>query len=291
MNSILIVTHLLNGLLMIAMPIILGIYLARRFEIGWRVWLIGGAFFILSQVGHIPFNAAIGLLFERGILSEPTIVSPVVFSAIFAGLSAGIWEECFRYAAFRWGAKEARSWSKGLMLGSGWGGVEAIILGLLVLINYAIMLLAQFGDLSSVLPANQVELLNQQMAAYWSLPWYVTLVGALERAFAITVQISLSVIVLQVFVRKSIAWLFLAIGWHAVVDALAVYLINTYGIFVTEAAIAVTAIISLILIFVLRREEPGSLEPEPAAPLPQTTVAQDDHDVLSTDSLEASKYN
>jgi uncharacterized membrane protein YhfC len=291
MNSILIATHLLNGLLMIAMPIILGFYLARRFSVGWRIWWIGAVTFVLSQVGHIPFNAAVSLLFERGILPKPTVVNPVVFSAVFAGLSAGVWEECFRYGAFRWWAQDARSWSKALMLGSGWGGSEAIILGLLVLINYAIMVVAQFSDLSSVLPASQLSLLNEQLAAYWSLPWYLTLAGALERAFAITVQISLSVMVLQVFNRRNIAWLFLAIGWHALIDTLAVYLIRTSGIFATEVVIGLTAIISVILIFVLHQPEAASQKLETTTSPPRTSTSIRSHEDLSPERLEESKYD
>jgi uncharacterized membrane protein YhfC len=46
--------HLLNGLLMIALPVGLGIYLTRRWKTGWRLWLIGAAIFIFSQIVHIP---------------------------------------------------------------------------------------------------------------------------------------------------------------------------------------------------------------------------------------------
>lgn len=290
MNPTLIATHLLNGLLMVAMPIALGFILARKFRLGWRLWWIGAVTFVLSQIGHIPFNISVGLMFERGILPEPNQSIGVVFSAVFAGLSAGLWEETFRYGAFRWWAKDARSWSKALMLGSGWGGAEALLLGSLVLINYAVMVAAQVGDLSTLLPEGQATLLYQQVALYWSLPWYSTLLGALERAFALAVQICLSVLVLQVFVRKNLLWLFLAIGWHALVDALAVYLVSLTSAYITEAAIGVTAIISLIVIFTLRQPEDTGEEtpapPQPAAPVSNKIDAVDP----SFDKLKESKY-
>lgn len=272
MNPVLIITHLLNGLLMVALPVALGIFLARKFRLGWRLWWIGTATFVLSQIGHIPFNIAVGLLFERGILPAPAQNFGLIFTAVFAGLSAGVWEEIFRYGAFRWWAKDARSWSKALMVGSGWGGAEAIILGVVVLINYAVMVAAQVGDISSLIPEGQAALLDQQIAVYWSLPWYDTLLGALERAFALTVQICLSVMVLQVFIRKNILWLFLAIGWHAFVDALAVYLISTTNAYVTEAVIGVTAIISLVVILALRQPEPAGEDPH-TSPLSDTSIA------------------
>jgi len=253
---ILYLTHLLNGVLMIALPIVLGIYLSRRYRLGWRLWWIGAGTFVLSQVGHIPFNIAVGQLFNRGFLPAPAPEYQLLFNSIFAGLSAGLWEESFRYGAFRWWAKDARSWSKALMMGNGHGGIEAILLGVLVLINYIIMWVAQGMDLSAYIPASQLPVFEEQVAIYWSIPWYDSILGALERVFALTIQISLSVIVLQVFLRRNLVWLLIAIGWHALVDALSVYLVSTQSIYTVEAVIGVLALISLGVIFLLRSPDP-----------------------------------
>ena len=51
-----IAVRLLNGLLMIAMPIALGIYLVRRTGQHWKLFLVGAVLFVASQVLHIPFN-------------------------------------------------------------------------------------------------------------------------------------------------------------------------------------------------------------------------------------------
>ena len=51
-----IIVRLLNGMLMVAMPIALGIYLVRRTGQRWRLFLAGAVLFIGSQVLHIPFN-------------------------------------------------------------------------------------------------------------------------------------------------------------------------------------------------------------------------------------------
>jgi uncharacterized membrane protein YhfC len=249
-------THFLNGILMIALPIVLGIYLSRRYRLGWRLWWIGAGTFVLSQVGHIPFNIAVGQLFNRGFLPVPAPEYQLLFNSIFAGLSAGLWEESFRYGAFRWWAKDARSWSKALMMGNGHGGIEAILLGVLVLINYVIMLAAQGMDLSAYIPAGQLPIFEEQVAIYWSIPWFDSILGALERVFALTIQISLSVIVLQVFLRRNLVWLIIAIGWHALVDALSVYLVSTQSVYTVEAAIGVMALISLGVIFLLRSPDP-----------------------------------
>jgi uncharacterized membrane protein YhfC len=266
MNPILYLTHPLNGLIMIALPIVIGIIIARKFNLGWRLWWIGAATFVLSQVGHIPFNAAVGLLMQRGILPTPSPANELLFSAVFLGLSAGFWEEGLRYAVYRWWAKDARSWSKALMLGDGHGGIEAILLGSLVLVNFIILVSLRTDSLSHLLPADQLAAISQQSSAYWSVAWYDSMLGALERAFAIPLQISLSVLMLQCFVRKQIRWFFIAVVWHALVDAVAVYMIRTQGAYLTEGVVGIMGLISIVVIFALRQPEPTAEDGLPPLP-------------------------
>ncbi|MGD0753195.1 MAG: hypothetical protein ABSA23_17540 [Anaerolineales bacterium] len=63
--DILFFSHLLNGLLMVAMPVGLAIYLAGRWKLGGRIWWIGTASFILSKIGHIPFNWVAGKILNQ----------------------------------------------------------------------------------------------------------------------------------------------------------------------------------------------------------------------------------
>jgi len=255
MNPILYVTYLINGLLMIGMPIVLGIYLMRRFGMSGRLWWIGAATFVLSQVGHIPFNIAVGALFETGVLPSPPTGWELPVQALFLGLSAGLWEELARYATYRWWAKTARSWSEGLLLGAGHGGIEAIIFGVLALAAFVGMLVARDLDLSQMVPPEQLLLAQQQIQAYWSAPWYATLLGALERATTLVFHMAASLLVLQTFVRRQARWLWLAVAWHALLDALAVFTALTWGIYATEAILVAIALINLGIIFLLRPQE------------------------------------
>jgi len=261
--NILYITHLLNGLLMIALPIGLGIYLTRKFRLGWRLWWIGAATFVLSQVAHIPFNSLVLNPFLQG----PTLFSlgskvEQLVTAVALGLSAGLFEELARYAMYRWWAKDARSWHTGLLAGAGHGGIEALLLGLIVLYSYIQILIIQNVGIENIVPAESLELAQQQVAQYWSLPWYDTLLGALERAFTIPFHIAASLLVLQVFTRRQLRWLWLAVAWHTIVDGLAVYSVSNWGMYLTEVLIGVCAVASIVIIFALRRPEP-----EPAPPI------------------------
>lgn len=279
--------HLLNGLLMIAMPVGLAIYLTRRWKLGWGLWFIGAGTFILSQVGHIPFNSAAGALLNRTSMVNWSKPNQLIFNAIFLGLSAGLFEELFRYGMFRWWAKDARSWRKGVLAGAGHGGVEAIILGILVL--YSFMQLAAYRnvDLATIVPAAQLEVAQGQITTYWSATWYASLLGALERFFTIPVQIAFSVIVMQTFTRKQWFWVWLAVLYHALIDASVVYLLQPLGMYGVEALAGGFAVLSVIIIFSLRQPEPDNPQPVSVSPMPMPKLEPMEE---TPDNLDNSKY-
>lgn len=280
--------HLLNGLLMIAMPIGLAIYLTRRWKLGWGLWFIGAVTFILSQVGHIPFNAAAGAILNKTSLVDWPRTSQTIFNAVFAGLSAGLFEELSRYAMFRWWAKDARSWKKGILAGAGHGGAEALILGVIVFVTFLQLTVYRNIDLSTVIPAAQLDVAKAQVAAYWSATWYASLLGAVERFFTIPVQIAMSVIVLQTFTRKQWFWVWLAVLYHALIDASIVYLVTPLGAYWTEALIAGFAVISIIIIFILKQPDPDAPQPAPVSQAPTTFDIKPVDE--TPDNLDNSKY-
>ena len=257
MNNILIFTYPFGILLVLAVVIGLGVYLTRKFNLGWRLFWIGGALFIISQVLHIPFNIALDRLFDRGLLPLPPEQYQLIFSAILLGLSAGLFEELIRYAGLRWWAKDARSWSKGLLFGAGWGGMEAIIFFVVImLLNYIIMMALRTVDFSTLLPPEQLIPLQQGLDIFWGVSWYDSLLGALERILVLPIQMAMTILVLQVFLRKQSRWLWFAIAWHALLDAVAVLSVRQWGAYATEGIIAIFTLLSIGIIFLLRSEEP-----------------------------------
>jgi len=269
MNSILYITFPLSAVLIIALAVGLGIFLTRKFHLGWRLWWIGAATFTLSQVFHIPFNGLLNNLIRNGSIPLPIMpLQETIALAVIYGLSAGVFESVARYLAYRFWAKEARSWPRGLLLGAGHGGIEAIFIALLIAYTFVQMAVLRNADLSTIVPAEQLALAEQQVAAYWATPWHLSLLGAVERLFTLPLHLALSVIVLQVFTRRQIRWLFLAILWHAFVDGFgAVYVPSVHGTLWAEAVLGVLALISIAIIFALRRSEPES-EPEAVSPAP-----------------------
>jgi uncharacterized membrane protein YhfC len=252
--------HLLNVLLMIAMPLGLAIHLTRTWKLGWRLWFIGAATFILSQVGHFPFLWLSSLLLNSPALINTFLRMPpsslIVFNGIFVGLAAGLFEELFRYGMYRWWAKTARSWRTGILTGAGHGGVEAFIAGGLAITTFFQMLAYRNVDLATVVPAAQLQATQTQVATYWSVAWFDAFLPSFERLSAIIIQISMAVLVLQTFTRKQWFWIWLAMFYHALIDfftvpAAAGYF-SQYG---AEAILVGFAVLSLIIIFALRGSE------------------------------------
>ncbi|MFO7537372.1 MAG: YhfC family glutamic-type intramembrane protease, partial [Chloroflexota bacterium] len=92
--------------LMILFPLLLGGWIKRRYGISWTVFGVGALTFILSQVGHIPFNWATGLLTGGWGIG----LWPLPLLALAAGLSAGLFEEVARWLVLRYWLKQARGW-------------------------------------------------------------------------------------------------------------------------------------------------------------------------------------
>ena len=285
--DILHITYPLAIVVIFGMAYGLGRYLKKRFNLSWSLFIIGAAVFLISQAFHIPFNVVVTLLFQRGALTPPPPEWQQAFNILFLSFSAGIFEESARYLMYRFWTKDARSWGKALMVGAGHGagGEAAIFVGLTLLLSFLTMIAYRNSDLTGLVPADQLTLIEQQLETYWSVPWHYSLLPAIERALAIVLHLSLSVLVLQVFTRRSVYWLGLAIVWHAFANAVALYAAATWGIYQSEAVLAVVALLSLGIIFALRQPEPvedAELPPPSQPPTPFTPLLiEDDPEKLS----------
>lgn len=276
---------------MIALGVGLGILLTRKWKLGWYVWWIGAAALVVSQVGHIPFNWFLTQLFMRGVLPAPPEEWQLLFNSVVLGLSAGLWEQGANYFAFRFWAREARSWRQAILLGAGHGGIEAMLLGGLSLYGFLQALALRDPSAYAAMPPEQAALVKQGITAYWSVAWWMPFIAVAERVFAMTMHIAAALLVGQAFMRRQTGWLFLAIGLHALMDGVAAYSGTTRGILVTEGLLGVIAILCLGIIIALRRPEPeratAAAESLPIflSPLALPEVQE------SVENLEKTRYN
>ena len=256
------VTLFLNVLLMLFMPVAIAQFISAKRKPSWGLFGMGAVTFIASQLAHIPFNWLILQRFQL-ISSDVSVFSNLVVLAVFLGLSAGLFEESARFLTYKYWAKDARSWGRGLMLGAGHGGIEAIILGTLLGVNYFVLARMQSGALLDLIPDGQLPIVEAQIDAVFSSEWYIILLGSLERLFAICFHLSASLLVMTAVSSGKIRWLVGAVLWHSLLDAIAVFAVVTWNAYVAEAMIGIMAIISLIVVFILRSPEPEARRMEP----------------------------
>ncbi|WP_332450421.1 YhfC family intramembrane metalloprotease [Methanoculleus sp.] len=249
MDPLVVVTFAVVALLEILVPLALGYWFVKKFGLSWRVFALGALFFIVVQVFHAPLVLVTQTPLYLALLPFGTTAA-LAGLAIYLGLMAGLFEEIGRYLVYCYiFPRQSLSLSRenGLLFGTGWGGIESMIVALIVLSGMVSYILLT-GD-GGAIPLPDDPLVQAEIEALRALTPFDILPGLAERMMTITLHIAWSLMVLAAIVYGKKMLLALAILWHAAVDAAAVYLAQTQGILVTEAVIFVFAVLALAYIF------------------------------------------
>ena len=234
-----IVIRLVSAGLMIGMPLAAAYFVLKRFPgAGPRFLLWGAGSFVFSQLLHLPFNRWVLLPgLENGLSPDWQGWIQAALTGVALGLSAGIFEECSRWLAFRLWSPEDRRWKSAVALGVGHGGLEAFLIGLLALFALVQAVVLENPAALEALGPRQAQLAAEQLSAYWETSGGVVLLGAVERLAAMLFHLGASVLVMQVFLRGSPGWLGATVLVHTGLNAAAVYGIRQWGVMPTEAVI------------------------------------------------------
>jgi uncharacterized membrane protein YhfC len=197
-------------------------------------------------------------------------------------LSAGLFEETGRWLGYRWFFRRTpRTWANALLYGTGHAGAESILaIGLSVFSSLVTYLLLTQGALP--VPPGQETQLEAVRRVFADLGAWAPLLGGVERVLTLPLHVALSVLVLQVFVRRNIAWLGVAILWHGftnlIVVSLARWLRGLAGVpdwvslVVPEVALAIIALASLGIILYFRPGVPEDNAPPLLSLAPEGTT-------------------
>lgn len=243
---------LVQLLLMLGVPALLFWLVPARLDtsralIGW-----GALTFVLSQAARWPFIWALTWLGAHGLGPAMTGTTSIALLC----LTSGLFEEGARYIAYRTYARQARTWRDAVTFGLGHGGGEAIILGALVgltAIN-AYMYAHNEGLLQLIPDPAQRAVIASQVRQYWAMPWYLPLLGGIERLPAICFHIAMSLVVLRAVVSRRWWLVVLAMAIHAGLNAVAVLVMQSWGIVATEAVVALLAVVALAVALRTRTE-------------------------------------
>lgn len=227
-------------LLSIGLPISIGIIFKKKLNFSLKTIFVGALIFLIFQIfTRIPILNFIQKTswYSLYSLSYPTL------TIFMISLSAGIFEEIGRFIGFKFFLKKDLNWENGIGYGIGHGGIESIlIVGVNYLAYFIISILNNSGKLNSLTQQIILEPLIKT-------PSYQFLFAGIERVFAFSIQIALSLIVLYGIKSKNLFYLLIAIIFHTIIDFVAVYLYTIYkNIFLTETLVAIFSILSLVYI-------------------------------------------
>lgn len=271
-NFPLVTSFLVAVLVELGSPLLLAIFLWRRFQCRWRIWLIGVAvFFIFQMLTRLPIVWAIQSAASfQALLQQPVYLWT---NLLVLSFTAGLFEEGGRALAFRFViSPEDRNWKMAVMFGAGHGGLEAFGVGVLVflsLITYLVVLFLPAGTWG--VPQQSIELTKETFA---TMPGWEPLLGAWERLGALLIQLALSVMVLQAFLRSKIWW-WCALLSHTLVNfgSLTVLQLGSKAwgsktaMVATEGLVTAFALLSLWFVIAMRRRETDRALPAPGVPI------------------------
>jgi uncharacterized membrane protein YhfC len=289
----------LNPFLMIGLGLGLGFFLHHRYDLPWGVYAAGALTFILSQVGHIPFNLAVlNPLIARIVPDIAAGSRGLLLAAGLLGLSAGVFEETARYLVLRFWRRDIRSWRLAVMYGAGHGGIEAVLVGIVAF--YAFLQLVLFhrfdpAAISGISDQAQLETLQAVVYSFWGAEWYQQLLGAFERLSVLPIHLAAAVMVFRSVTNRQPMWYLAAVAWHTLVNLLAVYGSQTWGILPTEGGLFLLGLLGVAIVFLLKglHPPPDDLKPLEVpvgeAPVPPKPV--EDITPITIEELDESRYD
>jgi len=230
-------------------PIGLLIYFRKKkgadllpFFIGCAVMLVF-ALILEAAVHRLVFSSAAGARIQGNFW----------LYALYGGFMAGLFEESGRFLAFKTVLKKYRDKDvNALMYGAGHGGFEAAALvGMAMISNILLSVQINGGNAGALTGTLTGDMLAQVEAALRTLtetPSHQFLLSGVERIFAVTVQIALSVLVWFAAKKPGRLHLYpLAILIHFAIDAVTVIL-SSLGVelLAVEGVIGLMAVLAAL---------------------------------------------
>ncbi|RLQ93119.1 YhfC family intramembrane metalloprotease [Falsibacillus albus] len=203
---------------------------------------------VLGAVGFFVFSQVLEKALHVVVISQfPDYADHPVWFGLYGGFAAGIFEEMGRFILFIWLLKKFRSFKSGISFGIGWGGIEAILLTLMIVVpNIIFAFMINSGVLESTIgkdmPAETLETLKAGVLNH-GVSFY--LLACVERLSAVFMQLAFSLLVLLGVKKGKFAYVLYAIIIHAAVDFPLVFVQTGYfnNLWLVELYVAILGVL------------------------------------------------
>ena len=201
----------------IALPVAAGIWLNKKWHIPWRVITYGAMAYFIVQALMAFLSSGFAGLVDNGTLAlsdQAYLILQLIISVVFIALLGVL----IRWAGMKFIKEPLVSLEAAYAIGLGYGGIESLIgVGLPLLMTFISMLSNTNIDPQTTSLAPEVV---SQLEALWQIQPVVPLAGSLERIAALVMHITVTVLILQAFIRKNNAWLAAAFGLELLINGM-----------------------------------------------------------------------
>lgn len=219
--------------------------------------------FFVGCVTYVFFAMFLEALFH-GLILELTgtgFSDQKVLYAIFAGLTAAIFEEMGRYVVMRYWIKDKLNRGNAIMYGVGHGGVEALaVVGISYASNYLISKMINSGQLEETLAAMEEAMRTetiQSLSSLWTSPAADFYIAGIERIPMLILQVALSFLMFRAVQRNDPKLITMAMLIHFLVESITIILSLYIPIFVLEGMLTVAVLAVAAVIFKMYWKEEG----------------------------------
>lgn len=214
-----------------------------RFKQPWQPFLAGCLTFLVTVMILEPALHQVVLSSAAG----TTIQSNIWLYGLYGAFAATLFEETGRFITMKFFLKKYHNQDiAGIMYGAGHGGFEAfMLLGITMISNIAVALSVNSGTLAAQtagLDAASLSAVQTQVMQLCTTPAWMYALGIVERLFAITAQIAMSMLMWRGVVKTNVGYIALACAFHFFMDSVSVISSAFIGAVGTEIIIAVTAL-------------------------------------------------
>ncbi|WP_160685443.1 YhfC family glutamic-type intramembrane protease [Clostridium sp. C2-6-12] len=245
-DTSLIVCFIINIIICFGIPIgALTYFIVTKKKVVKSFFIGMGVFLFFQVFTRIPIIQLV--LPKMAWYNVMSISNPILYG-LFLGITAGIFEEVGRFLGFKIGLKNNRSWIDGIAFGFGHGGIEAMVLtGTSSISNLVILI----GMNNGTFDASKLGMSEESLRALFnSTGSMIILLGGIERIFAITIQIALTLLVLYGIRKRKLIYLGMAILMHTIIDSPVIIFPKVFGMGMLglEVFVGISAIVAMIFI-------------------------------------------
>jgi len=242
------VLSLISAVIMIVIPVFLLKYFSKKWQISGGVFWKAGLFLLFIEIFYL---AVIG---NASSLWPDLLTSSNLLKALIVGLSTGLFFELGRFLVLDKIFKNLRSVRDCAFFAMGWGGVETLLVGILLIVStFGMQFMIASNNLSALMPdagsqeIKQLEELKQESIVLMSGNPLLALTPVIERVSRTALDLSLTMLCLLALVKGETKYVWMAVAMRALITLTAV-LIGSLGALAGDLIYLTLALFSLFAI-------------------------------------------